>query len=60
VYVGLIATDAQVQKVAKDEFKYPNFNDIARSIDQHMATGDLYQLYGGDAWKLLNGGTSVR
>jgi hypothetical protein len=54
VYVGLIATDADVQKIANDEFKYPYFNDIANSIDQHMASGDLYQLYGGDAWKLLN------
>jgi hypothetical protein len=54
VYVGLVATDAEVQQVADDKIRYPKFNDLAASLDRHMATGGLYQMYGGQTWGLLN------
>jgi hypothetical protein len=54
VYLGVIATDADVKKIADDKFRYPNFNEIAEGLDQHMATGSLYKMYGGQTWGLLN------
>ena len=54
VYLGLIATDAEVKQIADDKFRYPKFNEIAASLDRHMATGSLYTMYGGQTWSLLN------